>query len=257
MGLTGYVRTVVILGVLIDGLLLVAAGRLYGFQARLGRMVLAVGMGGLYTYLCLQPGLYFLGNLLLRIICLAIMAIVAYGISPRVLRVSAVFAFLNVAFGGSLLAISGGGTVRTLCTAGMVCVLCCVKFYTDNNQVDYVPVELTYGGKHMCITALHDTGNTLRDPITGQWVLVIGGDVACELTGLTKDQLKSPLDSLDAICGLRLIPYHTVDSNNGFLLGMKLHNARIGSWRGSAVVAFAPEVLNREGTYQALTGGLI
>ena len=242
MGLVSYVSAVVILGLLIDGLLLVAAGSLCGCRARLGRMMLAATVGGLYTYLCLQPGLYFLGNLLLRIACLAIMAMVAYGISLRALRASAVFVFLNIALGGSVLAI---------------CLLCCMKFNSVNERQTFVPVELTYGSKHLCITALRDTGNTLRDPLTGQRVLVIGGDVAGELTGLTKDQLKSPLDSMGAISGLRLIPYHTVDSNTGFLLAMKFHNAKIGSWRGSAVVAFAPEVLNREGTYQALTGGTL
>ena len=88
-------------------------------------------------------------------------------------------------------------------------------------------------------------------------MLVVGGDVAGELTGLTKEQLKSPLDSMGVISGLRLIPYHTVDRNTGFLLALKLQNTRIGSWRGSTLVAFAPEVLNREGAYQALMGGVL
>ena len=104
--------------------------------------------------------------------------------------------------------------------------------------------------------ALRDTGNTLRDPITGGEVLVIGADAAGELTGLTQAQLRNPIDSLGTIPGLRLIPYHSIGNEGGFLLALKLQNVKIGSWKGSSLVAFAPEGLNLEGTYQALTGGV-
>ena len=117
-------------------------------------------------------------------------------------------------------------------------------------------MELYYGKKHLSLTALQDTGNTLRDPITGCQVLVVGADVARELTGLSYEQLRTPVESVGALPGLRLIPYHSVGSNS-FMLAMRMQKVKIGKWQGSSLVAFAPEGLNAEGAYQALTGGIV
>jgi len=104
---------------------------------------------------------------------------------------------------------------------------------------------------------LEDTGNCLRDPVTGASVLVVGAQAARLLTGLTQQQLRSPLTTLGTIPGLRLIPYRTVGTGAGLLLAMRFQNVRIGSWQGSTLVAFAPEGLEMGHPYQALTGGLL
>ena len=118
-----------------------------------------------------------------------------------------------------------------------------------------MPVELNYKGQKVCVWALHDTGNSLKDPITGNPVLVVGPKVAERLVGLTQNQLENPIDAVGDIPGLRLIPYHTVGQDKGILLGIRLPNIKIGKWQGSSVVAFAPCGLGEKQTYQALTGG--
>lgn len=248
---------VMLISFVVDSLLLTAAGRLSNQSPRVTRLVMAAALSSLYSALCLRPGFYFLGNLFWRIVSLAITAVIAYGISWNGVRGGLTFAFLYLALGGAVLAIGDDGTVGILCSVGIVCLLCCFGFQFRPPDGQYVPVELWYQDKCLHLTALKDTGNTLRDPVTGQQVLVVGGDIATELTGLTREQLRKPLDAIGIISGLRLIPYHSVDNGGGFLLAMRMNNAKIGSWRGSALVAFAPEVLNREGTYQALTGGKV
>ena len=98
------------------------------------------------------------------------------------------------------------------------------------------------------IPVLRETAGSGQD-------FLLCADAAGELTGLTQAQLRNPIDSLGTIPGLRLIPYHSIGNEGGFLLALKLQNVKIGSWKGSSLVAFAPEGLNSEGTYQALTGG--
>jgi stage II sporulation protein GA (sporulation sigma-E factor processing peptidase) len=124
---------------------------------------------------------------------------------------------------------------------------------------EYVPVELTYGGKTVSIVALRDSGNTLRDPISGEQVLVVSGEVAERLTGLTQDQLRAPLKTLMCrpVPGLRLIPYRAVGQAGDMLLAMRFDRVKIGNRTQSAVVAFAAEGLGRGDVYQALTGGVI
>ena len=118
----------------------------------------------------------------------------------------------------------------------------------------YVPVELYHRGKHLHITALRDTGNTLRDPITGRSVVVVGPEVAAQLTGLSHEQLRTPVKSILSLPGGRLIPYKTIADPSGLLLALPIKEAKIGTWKGSCLVAFAPEKLGN-GEFEALTGG--
>lgn len=254
--MTVYLDGVLILNFLVDFLLLLAAGRLCGFPVKAGRAAAGGLLGGLYAAACLLPGFAFLGNILWRTVSLGAMALIAYGCSVSALRRGVVFAFLSLALGGAVLGIGKGGFLGIVCAAGVLCLLCCIGFRGKLGGTTYVPVELNYEDKHISLTALQDTGNTLRDPVTGQQVLVIGAEAANKLIGLTRSQLKSPVESVGAIPGLRLIPYHSVGSS-GFLLAMRLQGVKIGSWQGSTLVAFAPEGLSREGAYQALTGGAL
>ena len=116
-----------------------------------------------------------------------------------------------------------------------------------------VSVELD--GLHF--SALLDTGNSLKDPLTGRSVLVVGAEIGESLTGLSREQFSRPVESVDALPGLRLIPYQAVGTNNGFLLAKKFSDVKIGSKQGSALVAFAPQRLSVDGEYQALTGGVL
>ena len=142
---------------------------------------------------------------------------------------------------------------------GGVWALCIVAFGGRVGGREYVPVELTYGEKTVSIVALRDSGNTLRDPVSGEQVLVVSGEVAERLTGLTQEQLRAPLKTLMCrpVPGLRLIPYRAVGQAGDMLLAMRFDGVKIGSRMQSAVVAFAAEGLGRGDVYQALTGGVI
>ena len=124
--------------------------------------------------------------------------------------------------------------------------------------VQYEQVVFGNTGKPISVLALRDTGNTLKDPVTGESVLVISPEVACRLTGLTQEQLREPLDTMagKVLPGLRLIPYQTINGA-GMLLGMRFQNVKIGNRKVDPIVAFATEGLGRGDVYQALTGGTL
>ena len=252
--MTVYLDGVFLLNFLVDFLLLLAAGRLCGVPVRLHRALAGAAFGGIYAGACLLPGFYFLGNALWRTVSLTAIALIAYGISRSALRKGLVFAFLSLALGGAVMGMGQGGFLGIVCAAGVVCLMCWFGFRGRIGGASYIPVELTHRGKQIHLTALQDTGNTLRDPVTGHQVLVVGADVASKLTGLTREQLQRPVESMGALPGLRLIPYRSVGGSS-FLLAMRFQDVKIGKWKGSTLVAFAPDGLNSEGTYQALTGG--
>ena len=249
-----YIDLVMLLNFAVDLLLLLGTNRLAGYPAGAGRAALAAGLGGVYGGVCLLPGFSFLGNTLWRLVSLALMALIAFGFHRSALRRGVLFTLLSMALGGVALGLGGGGFWALVAAAGFLCIRCAVGFRGKAGSV-YVPVELRYAGKCLRLTALRDTGNTLRDPITGQQVLVVGAEVARQLTGLTVQQLAKPVESMESLPGLRLIPYRAVGSERGMLLALRIPEVKIGSWKGSSLVACAPEGIGSDGEYQALTGG--
>ncbi len=255
--MTVYVDVVVLLNFLVDFLLLLGTNRLCGYPPGWGRCALASAVGGLYAGACLLPGFYFLGNILWRMVSLVVICWIAFGFSVSALRRGMIFLLLSMALGGIAIGIGNGGIGSLIAAALGVCMMCVLGFQERPGRVCYVPVDISYQGKRVRLTALRDTGNSLRDPVTGRSVLVVGADVAQQLTGLTRQQLQAPVNTLSQspLSGLRLVPYRAVGQENGLLLALRMQNVRIGNWKGSSLVAFAPEGFSKEGDYQALTGG--
>ena len=110
----------------------------------------------------------------------------------------------------------------------------------------------------MTVIALKDTGNLLRDPLTGEQVLVAGADVGMKLLDLTEEQLRAPLETMASgvISGMRLIPYHAVGQPCGMLLAVRFCDAKIGKNVAQPLVAFAPDRIGQGAMYQMLTGGV-
>lgn len=253
-----YVDLVILLNCIVDFLLLVGTNRLTGYPPEPGRCALAGAVGGGYAGACMLPAFRFLGGTFWRLVFLGIMGAVAFGWSKSAWKRCGIFVLLNMALGGIALGLGSGGFWMPVLAAVGVWFLCRIGFGSTVVGQSYVPLEIRYGGKHLRLTALRDSGNTLTDPITGEPVLVIGADAARELTGLTERQLSAPLETLagGAIAGLRLIPYRTVGRGGGFLLGLRLRDVMVGKRRMTVIVAFAPENMGAEG-YQALTGGAV
>lgn len=254
-----YIDLVAILNFAVDFLLLLGTNRLCGYPPGWRRTVMAAAVGGLYAGACLVTSLYFLRNMLWRIVIFCLIGWIAFGWSKSALRRSVVFFLLSMALGGIALGFGSTNLWSLVLAAAALCVMCAIGFQGRIGAAAYVPVELSYMGKSLRLTAMQDTGNMLRDPMTGRPVLVVGADVAKNLTGLTKEQLLSPIETVTAgfLPGLRLIPYKALGQSSGMLLALRMQDVRIGSWKGSSLVAFAPEVLGSEGGYQALTGGMM
>lgn len=227
-------------------LLLYCTGMLCDSYLSVWRLIIAASFGGIYTLLCMINHLHFLGNTCLYYTVLCCISVLAFTFRKKLVFT---FILLNLVLDG----ITGNGHGNISMFAGIIGFL--GLMYLKTNKALLIPVVLTHNGKTVNILALKDTGNTLSDPLTGQPILVVSANVAMELTGLTKTQIHNPIDSISVIPGLRLIPYKTVGCKSDFMLGLKIQEVRIGEWKGSRVIAFAPEGLGESETYQALAGG--
>lgn len=254
-----YLDLVMLLNFLVDFLLLLGTNRLAGYPAGYGKAALAALLGAGYAGCCLIPGFSFLGNTLWRLVSLALMAGIAFGWNRSAMQRSAVFVLLSMALGGIASGFGKGSFWILVASALGLWLLCWVGFRGSVGQREYVPVELNWGGRTVRLIALRDTGNTLRDPLTGEQVLVAGADVGTALLGLTDHQLRHPVETVAAgiVPGLRLIPYHAVGQPGGLLLEVRFERAKIGSTYENPLVAFAPEALSKGAVYQMLTGGAV
>ena len=227
----------------VDILLLSATGRFLGGDSHPVRILLGALTETVFTGLSMVPGFSFLHHVLWRLCALWMAVFFAFGFS---LRKGILFSLLHLSLGN----MSGGGREAASMLLGAAGIAFGCMVMGRGNK--FVPVELTYKGQTVTLTALRDTGNNLRDPITGKQVLIIGADAARKLTGLPETALCDPVGTMGRLPGLRLIPYQTV-GNAGFLLALPMQNVKIGNQRVNTLVALSPHIFDQP--YQALTGG--
>jgi len=254
-----YLDLVFALNFLVDFLLLLGTNRLTGFSPGWGRSVTAAFAAAVYGAWCLIPGFQFLGTSLWRMVMLVLISVIAFGMNVSAVHRGAVFLLLSMALGG-IAGASGGSGFGMLVVCGMgLWLVCRVGFPTGGQQREYVPVVLRHDGKSVSQIALLDTGNSLKDPMTGEQVLVAGSDAALELLGLTPEQLRHPIETMAEakITGLRLIPYASVGQPAGLMLAYRFRDCKVGQKKTDPLVAFAPDRIGRAEMYQMLAGGAI
>ncbi len=257
MDLTVYLDLVFLLNFAVDYLLLLGTNRISGFAGGWISGILAAALGGIYGAACLLPGFRFLGNGFWRIVFLVLMGGIAFGWNRSALRRIPVFVILSMALGGLASGIHMGAMEAMCIGGGALWLLCKGAFSGGPQNQEYLPAELTLGEKTVKLLALRDTGNTLRDPLTGEQILVCGADVGETLLGIPKSEFKNPVDAVGKVPGLRLIPYHAVGNPNGMMLVIRLSKAVIGNVERKPLVAFAPDEIGKGHVYRMLTGGII
>ena len=235
---------VVCLVIAVDILLLASTARLLGKSLKPLRLSLVLVLDVVFVLASRLPALSFVRGLVCRGIFLLEMGCITFGISAG----AVIFTLLQLSLGS--ITDSKSQILPVLCAAAGLGFACLVL----GKQQRYVPVELTVGNRQLNLTALRDTGNSLRDPITGRSVLVVDAKIARQLTGLTLAALQNPVEAIASYPELRLIPYQTV-GGNGFLLGLQIPRAKVGNQQGSVLVALSPQILSNN--YQALTGGIV
>lgn len=279
-----YVDSVFTLNTVMDYLVIAAAAKLSGISLRRGRYLLAAVFGGAYAVSVFLPGCGVFGSWPGKIAAGAVMAAIAFAGERRLLRLTLLVFALSCALAGCVLALAlltdscvpmAGGVFYTdvdsrvlLLSAGGAYVVLTVVFRTAARhgvRGELVPVRICLGNATAELTALCDTGNTLRDPVTGRPVLV----ASCRSLQLlwpvrlrrvlTEHSLRAPADLLELLhleepeLRFRLIPYSAVGVNGGLLLAFRSDWTEIGGTRYEGLpVAISPTELGTG--YGALWG---
>ena len=280
--MTVYLDQAWLLNSLVDYLLLRASGQLLGMPLHRGQLLMAGAAGGVYAALSLLPGFGYLQQLWCRVLVGALLCLCAFW-SPRgLMRQTVVLFLLAAAFSGITLLLTQcfsapgaliGGTVYyplslgvLVLTAGGACGLISWGLRRLMQHGGGLgEVQATLGGRTVTFTALYDTGNTLRDPISGCRVLVADWTLLRQLLpelSISPKELEQPEQLLIRLqrerpeLRPRLIPYKTVGRAQGMLLSLRPEQIQVEGREESLLMAFSPVEVSDGGGYRALLGGI-
>jgi stage II sporulation protein GA (sporulation sigma-E factor processing peptidase) len=254
-----------------DFALLWAASRLSAVRFRAGRGLAAAALGAAYS----AAAVFFpeLACLPLKICAASAMALIAWGGEKRLWRPAAAFAAASALFAGLCLALVWAGegpqSFRTLLIAlGLTLGLCAVplRFIGARRAASRpVRVRLKNRGRSVELSALPDTGNRLREPVSGGAVLVAAEEELAELLEPEARRLLLQTRGLGAADrllklggGFRLVPYDAVGVSGGLLLAFRPEAVYIdGEKRTDIWAALSPTEIGRgdDAEYAAIING--
>ncbi len=279
--MTVYADVLFALNACVNYLMLLVSARVAGAHIRRVRLALAGGLGGFYAVAALLPGCGVLQGVWMKALVWAAMLVLAFGATKKTLRLGLLFLAASFAFGGVVFALMQlldagvmvlpGGAFYPV-SAGALLTLAGVTYLAawlvfsrlgEHTGGQIATLTLFLGAHTVTVRALRDSGNTLKDPITNEPVLVAGWQTAAQLLPEAKLQqaefsdpaaLLRRLSEQNPALRLRLVPYRAVGTQSGLLLAARCTAGQAGRKR-PVLVAFSPTSVSDAGNYEALTGG--
>lgn len=215
-----YVDSLFLLNLIIDYLLLVMTMRLCSLPIRRLRCLVSAAAGGLYAVACFLPGMDYLNSGIFKLALWVIMSLIAFGGEEYLFKCAISFFTISAVFGGGVWAagmLTGGSAniypdMGTLIFSFAVCyaflsLSFALKMRWQGGEK--VRAEIYLRQKRAELLLLHDSGNFLREHISGKKVLVVGAaDIAPLFTPAETEALciKDGIGALQAISGISGAP---------------------------------------------------
>ena len=230
-----YLDRVFLLNLLVDYLLLLSAAQLSGRTLSRLRLLLCAAGGGLYAVATFLPGCGFLRGPLCQLAAGGAMALCAFRGRRRpaqlLLLLSGGLAGFVLTLGlwaGSPTAllhrIYRGEMNWPLLLGAALCFYLLLRLLLGQGARhgggERLKVTISVCGRKQTVTALHDTGNTLRDPVSGRPALVLEREAA-EASPLPPEEKMARLHRLGATVTFTLLPFRSVGVPSGLLLAAR------------------------------------
>ncbi len=283
-----YLDVLFVINLVVNYLMLLAAGKMMGIAINTRRTVAASCLGGVYSAMALVVPLQSFFSLPARFLFGLFMVALSY---PKVKGLSFValsgsFYLCSALVAGTsmgLYAWSGARLINTsmfgqgyssvhwwtLALSLLIMVSSGFLWRTMGlrtvRPLPLMQLELTVDGHCILLTGLVDTGNDLRDPVSGLPVIVVDWDSLREIMPdevssfflSTWDSISARLVETNIGKRLRLIPYANVSGRRGVLPGFKPDGLVLVEKNGQkvkkdAVVGVSEDRLSPQGLYQAL-----
>lgn len=290
-----YVDMVLLINLVMDYIILWATARLAQIAVNGWRLLAGAALGAGYSLILFFPAntpwLWLVAKVLFSVLMILL---TFYPVAwPKLFQAVGYFYLVSFVMGGAVLGalylansfavaptLAGGGIlIRNLPYSWLVMAVGAAFFlvywgslFIKRNfwqSLLRVPVVIGFNGRSLALKALVDTGNNLRDPLTGRPVIVAEYNALRPLLP-PELQLKLPVQKepewekiVTSLAGtpwaarVRIIPFHSLGRGPGLLLGFKPDEVVI-LWEErfikvtEVVVGLCWQRLTPEGSYRAL-----
>ena len=250
MGQTVYADLYFMINFSMDFLCFFLASKLLSMRFNILRVLVASALGGIYAVSALFFSIGRVWALVLDMAFCAALCLIAAAEKKGRLRSAImlipVYIAVSIVLGGSMTALfnlfnrldlplpegdSDGMSIwifAILAILGGVSVLLGGRFFVRKSSRKNVDVTVTHNGKALCVRALCDSGNLLRDPVSQVPCIVVDrsllrGIIPEEVLELSKKESVLSLASLkrENAVRIRLIPAKTA-TGDGLLVGFRV-----------------------------------
>lgn len=290
--MTIYLDVVIIENLIMNSIIMYATAIVTKNKIKHIRILIASLIGAIYSVVSYISNLAIFSNLFTKILLSIIMVYIAF--NPKGIKtlgkITLLFYLTSFLFGGvafSMIYIIkpqniimkdglflGTYPLKTIFIGAIIAsIILIAGFKVVKNKISkkdmFCNVNIKIQGKEKNIKVMIDTGNLLKDPISGMPVIVI------EHTELYDILPKELLNNLEKILGgdlesipenikneylpkLRVIPYSSLGKQNGMLLGIKADGVKIEkeeeNIRKNVIIGIYNKALTKRGEYNGLIG---
>jgi len=289
--MTIYIDIVLLENIIMNFIILLATGLILKEKIKSIRLLLASLVGAIYSVVSYLSILEIYQSMILKIILSIVIIYIAF--NPQAVKKMwkdlIIFYLTSFAFGGAAFALIyivkpqdilmknglflGTYPLKTAFLGAIVAfVIIIVAFTVVKSKISkkdmFCEIEIGLNQTTIQATAMLDTGNMLKEPITNTPVIVV------EHTLLYECVPKEILNHLDELIGgdfekipeeikkeyvtkLKLIPFSSLGKQNGMLLGMKadfvkIKNGESEEVKDNIMVGIYNKSLTKRGEYRAL-----
>ncbi|MBQ7901504.1 MAG: sigma-E processing peptidase SpoIIGA [Clostridia bacterium] len=275
MKITVYADVLFFTNLIINYILLYVTSLLSNGNGSFVRMGLASAMGALYAVCMFMPSFAPAASVFGKLLLSLAITGIAFGFSPFAAYIKRLGFFYAVSLlcGGVVTAIvSCSNSTNAAVNNGIIYFNTGTSTILIGALITYFVIKLTYGvyrkyatrnyckmticknGHAVRVNVLVDTGNMLFDPLSGGSVIVVEQAAIKGLIPIEK-YTDDIFDVARYIEDVRLIPFKTIDTENGLLVGFKPDKIYCSTpLRDNVIIGVSSKKFSTNGEYNALAG---
>lgn len=290
--MTIYIDVIIIENLIMNYIILYATGLISKNKISYIRIFLASCIGAIYAITEYMLKIRVYSNIIVKTLLAIIMVVVAFCPQnvKKLCKQLVLFYLTTFTFGGvatyliyvlkpqNIIIKNGmfvGSYVLKVIFIGAIVgtIILITAFKFAKNKITkkdmFCKVKIVLNGKELILNAMVDTGNLLKEPITGSSVVVV------ERTSLYDILPKEILNNTESIlCGdftnisdeikneyitkLKIIPFSSLGKQNGMLIGIKPEKLEVineqTEEKNNAIIGIYNKSLTKHGEYKALIG---
>lgn len=291
--MTIYIDVVLIENLIMNFIILLASGLILKEKIITIRLLLASLVGSVYSVVSYMSILEIYSSMILKIILSIVMIYIAF--NPQTIKKMwkdvLIFYLTSFVFGGAAFALIyivkpqnilmknglflGTYPLKTIILGAIVAFIIIMTAFTVvkskiTKKDMFCEIEIGLNGKKIKTTAMIDTGNLLKEPITNTPVIVVEHTllydcIPKEILNHLEELLGGEFENIpkkikeEYVSKLKVIPFSSLGKQNGMLLGVKAETIKIKNidkeeMKENIIVGIYNKSLTKRGEYRALMG---